>query len=70
MPVPTYDQFIEPLLRALAKHPDGLRAGEAYELVAESLGEMVDRLGQRRGRQDRGVGKNSRVQTEHRHRGG
>ena len=25
MPVPTYDQFIEPLLRVLAQHPDGWR---------------------------------------------
>ena len=24
MPVPTYDQFIEPLLRVLAQHPDGV----------------------------------------------
>jgi len=26
MPVPTYDQFIEPLLRGLAQHPDGVAA--------------------------------------------
>lgn len=38
MPVPTYDQFIQPLLHALAQHPDGLRAASAHELVAEAVG--------------------------------
>ncbi len=37
MSVPTYDEFIEPLLRYLAAHPDGVRAGDAHEAVAEAL---------------------------------
>jgi restriction system protein len=38
MPVPTYDQFIEPLLRFLAQHPDGVAARLASEAAAEALG--------------------------------
>jgi len=38
MPVPTYDQFIEPLLRYLAEHPEGARASDAHEAVATRLG--------------------------------
>lgn len=38
MPVPTYDQFIEPLMRYLARHPDGVVAREAHEAVAQALG--------------------------------
>lgn len=38
MPIPTYDQFIEPILRYLAKHPDGERASVVYEAAAETLG--------------------------------
>ncbi len=38
MSVPTYDQFIEPLLRVLAEHPDGVRTADAHEAVAERLG--------------------------------
>lgn len=38
MPIPTYDQFIEPLLRYLAANPEGVRAGEAHEAVANALG--------------------------------
>jgi len=37
MPVPTYDQFIEPLLRHLAAHPDGVRARDAHEAAADAL---------------------------------
>ena len=37
MSVPTYDQFIEPLLRFLASKPDGVQAREAHEAVAFSL---------------------------------
>lgn len=37
MPVPTYDQFIEPILRFLAGKPEGARAGEAYEAAADAL---------------------------------
>ena len=35
MELPSYDEFIEPLLRVLAQHPDGVRAPEAHELVAK-----------------------------------
>jgi restriction system protein len=38
MAIPTYDQFIDPLLRYLAKHPDGARTGEVYESLADVLG--------------------------------
>ena len=38
MPVPTYDQFIEPLLRFLATHPEGVVAKLAHEQAANALG--------------------------------
>jgi restriction system protein len=38
MAIPTYDKFIEPLLRYLAEHPDGERASVVYEAAAEALG--------------------------------
>ncbi|MCC6159003.1 MAG: AAA family ATPase [Deltaproteobacteria bacterium] len=38
MAVPSFDAFLEPLLRALAAAPEGLRASEAYEHVAIRLG--------------------------------
>lgn len=38
MTVPTYDQFAEPLLRYLVTHPDGARASDAHEAVADALG--------------------------------
>jgi restriction system protein len=37
MAVPTYDKFIEPLLRFLATRPDGAPAREAHEAAAEAL---------------------------------
>ena len=37
MPIPTYDQFIEPVLRYLAANPNGVRAKEAHEAAASSL---------------------------------
>lgn len=36
--VPTYDRFIEPLLRLLGSRPTGVAIGEAYEAVADALG--------------------------------
>ena len=45
MTVPTYDQFIEPILRFLAKNPDGAPAKLAHESAASALGLSVeDRL--------------------------
>jgi restriction system protein len=38
MPVPTYDQFIEPVLRYLVQHPDGVPARQVYEIAADALG--------------------------------
>lgn len=38
MGIPSYDQFIRPLLRVLFEHPNGLRASAAHELVAERVG--------------------------------
>jgi restriction system protein len=37
MPIPTYDQFIEPILRYLAQHPDGAAAREVHDAAADSL---------------------------------
>lgn len=38
MAVPTYDQFIEPLLRLLVANPDGVLAKVAHEEAANALG--------------------------------
>lgn len=37
MPVPTYDKFIEPVLRYLADQADGARARDVYEAAAHAL---------------------------------
>jgi restriction system protein len=42
MAIPTYDKFIEPILRYLTKHPDGERASVVYESAAEALGISED----------------------------
>lgn len=38
MPVPTYEKFIEPILRHLATHPEGALARDVHEIAAQSLG--------------------------------
>lgn len=38
MAVPTYDKFVEPILRYLAAHPAGAPAKDAHEAAANSLG--------------------------------
>jgi restriction system protein len=38
MPVPTYDKFIEPILRYLVQHPDGVPARQVHEAAADALG--------------------------------
>ncbi len=38
MPVPTYDRFIEPVLRFLATKPDGVKAADAQDAAAKRLG--------------------------------
>lgn len=38
MPVPTYDRFIEPILRYLASHPDGAPARDVHDAAAAVLG--------------------------------
>ena len=35
--LPTYDQFIEPVLRVLLQHPEGLRASEVHEAASAYL---------------------------------
>lgn len=35
--LPTYDQFIEPVLRVLIQYPDGLRAAEVHDAAANYL---------------------------------
>ena len=37
MAVPTYDQFIEPILRYLAAHPDGAAARDVHDAAADAL---------------------------------
>jgi restriction system protein len=37
MAVPTYDKFIEPVLRFLAGKPDGVPARDAHEAAADAL---------------------------------
>jgi restriction system protein len=38
MPIPTYDEWIEPILRFLVQHPDGVPAPTAHEAAANALG--------------------------------
>lgn len=38
MAVPTYDKFIEPVLRFLATKPEGVPARDAHEAAADMLG--------------------------------
>jgi restriction system protein len=38
MTVPTYDKFIEPILRFLAANPDGANARDVHEADAAVLG--------------------------------
>jgi restriction system protein len=35
--VPSYDQFIEPLLRFLSQHADGAPLAEVYEALADGM---------------------------------
>lgn len=37
MPIPTYDQFIEPILRYLGTHREGARARQVHEAAADAL---------------------------------
>lgn len=38
MTIPTYERFIEPVLRCLARHPDGVSAATAHDAAADALG--------------------------------
>jgi len=38
MAIPTYDKFIEPILRYLAQHPEGAPASTLYEVASATLG--------------------------------
>jgi len=38
MPVPTYDKFIDPLLRVLCDYPQGIKAADAFEVTADRIG--------------------------------
>jgi restriction system protein len=38
MSVPTYDKFIEPILRYLAAHRDGAAARDVYDAAATAMG--------------------------------
>ena len=42
MTIPTYDQFIEPILRFLVQHPDGVTAKQARDAAATALGLTED----------------------------
>ncbi len=37
MPIPTYDKFIDPMLRYLGQHPEGAPASVVYEAMASAL---------------------------------
>jgi restriction system protein len=45
MPVPTYDHFVEPVMRYLAQHPQGASARDVHDAVAEAL-QLSDTLSQ------------------------
>lgn len=36
--IPTYDRFIKPVLRVLAKHTNGLKTADVYQQVADEVG--------------------------------
>jgi restriction system protein len=38
MAIPTYDQFIEPLLRFLENKPQGAKTSEVYAALADAVG--------------------------------
>ncbi len=38
MPIPTYDKFIDPILRVLATSPEGILARDAHDAAASALG--------------------------------
>ncbi len=38
MPIPTYSEFIDPLLRVLAEHKEPLRSKDVYEALAQRVG--------------------------------
>jgi len=40
--IPTYDQWIEPILRLLDNHPNGIGAPAAHDLAAQALGLTAD----------------------------
>ncbi|MBI3207101.1 MAG: restriction endonuclease [Myxococcales bacterium] len=44
MPVPTYDRFIEPILRYLYTHADGASAREVHDAAAAALGLTDDEM--------------------------
>jgi len=44
MSFPSYDRFIEPILRFLAAHPEGARAREAIEAAADALAQHAQPL--------------------------
>ncbi len=46
MAIPTYDQMIHPLLRALAAAADGIRSRDAHEVVAAAIGLTEDERNQ------------------------
>jgi len=38
VPIPSFIEFIDPLLRHLAEHPEGVRIRDAHEAVADVAG--------------------------------
>jgi hypothetical protein len=55
--VPTYDHFIEPLLRFLVAHPEGVSARSAHDEAARALALAgADRGAQRRDLRQKRVG--------------
>lgn len=37
MPLPTYEEFIEPILRVLSEKPEGMRAAKVHDAAAKRL---------------------------------
>src|SRR5699024_3601498 len=44
MPLPTYEEFIDPILRVPAEKPEGMRAAEVHDVAAERLGLTDEQL--------------------------
>src|SRR5690625_1190944 len=44
MPLPTYEEFIEPILRVLSEKPGGMRAADVHDAAAKRLNLTEEQL--------------------------